>query len=155
MGATEECVSLMLLCIVGTISVTRSVSWQWVREVGLRHRNAFTCWKLNRYKDWRFTGRALFEFLRTNISKALPPPSGIWALDLKVYVLTCEHAFIDDAGATDQYSVTWHDGSIAGDDHQITGHQICRQNLLDFCQVPGCNGGVEKVNIKQHNNKQN
>lgn len=60
--------------------------------------------------------------------------------------LTCEHAFIDDAGAADQHSVTWHDGPVAGDDHHITGHQISRQNFFDICQEEGSDGGVEKVN---------
>jgi len=50
--------------------------------------------------------------------------------------LTCEHAFIDDAGATDQNSITWHDGPIAGDDHHIPRHEISWQYLFNIC--PEC-----------------
>lgn len=44
-GATEECVSLMLLCVVGTVSLissVSSVSLKWVWEVGFCHRNTLT-----------------------------------------------------------------------------------------------------------------
>lgn len=40
-GTTEQCVSLMLLCVVGTVSLLSSVSWHWVWEVCLCHRNTF------------------------------------------------------------------------------------------------------------------
>ena len=53
---------------------------------------------------------------------------------MQTWPLTCEHAFIDDAGAADQHGVTWHDGPVAGDDHHIAGHQISRHNLFDFCR---------------------
>lgn len=32
------------------------------------------------------------------------------------FILTCEHAFINNASAADQNSVTGHDGPIAGND---------------------------------------
>lgn len=41
-GATEECVPLMLLCVVGTVSFISSVSLKWVWEVGFCHRNTLT-----------------------------------------------------------------------------------------------------------------
>lgn len=41
-GATEECVSLMLLCAVGAVSFISSVSLNWVWEVGFCHRNTLT-----------------------------------------------------------------------------------------------------------------
>lgn len=63
-------------------------------------------------------------------------------LNVQMLPLTCEHAFIDNAGAADQHGVTWHDGPIAGDDHNITGHQISRQNLFDFCQEGEGGGGA-------------
>lgn len=40
-GPTEQCVSLMLLCVVGTVSLLSSVSWHWVWEVCLCHWNTF------------------------------------------------------------------------------------------------------------------
>lgn len=40
-GTTEQCVSLMLLCVVGTVSLLSSVSWHWVWEVCLGHRDTF------------------------------------------------------------------------------------------------------------------
>lgn len=55
-------------------------------------------------------------------------------MNISINQLTCEHAFIDDAGAADQHSVTWHDGPIAGDDHHITRHQISGHDLFDICQ---------------------
>lgn len=41
-GATEECVSLMLLGVVGTVSLIPPLPWRWVWEVGLCHRNTLT-----------------------------------------------------------------------------------------------------------------
>lgn len=40
-GATEQCVSFMVLCVVDTVGLPRLV-WQWVWEVGLCDGNAFT-----------------------------------------------------------------------------------------------------------------
>lgn len=63
------------------------------------------------------------------------PPYLEWILILIlgfVFHLTCKHTFIDDAGATDQYSVTWHDGSIAWDNYQVSRHQICGQDFFNF-----------------------
>lgn len=51
---------------------------------------------------------------------------------LGFFHLTCKHTFIDDAGATDQYSVTRHDGSIAWDNYQISRHQVCGQDFFNF-----------------------
>lgn len=39
MGATEQCVSLMLLCAVGTVILPNPISWHWVWEVCLCHWN--------------------------------------------------------------------------------------------------------------------
>lgn len=33
------------------------------------------------------------------------------------FILTCQHAFINDAGAADQNSVTGHNGPVAGNDN--------------------------------------
>lgn len=124
-------------------------------------------WSLSQERSHLMDGRLILRleiyrksillFQWSNIPTVNTPPPGLSNLDFQVFVLTCEHAFIDNAGAADQYGVAWHDGPIAGDDHQITRHQICRQNLFDFCQEPGCNEGVEMLNIKyrQVESKQN
>lgn len=41
-GAAEERVPLVLLCVVGTVSIVSSVSLNWVWEVGFGHRNTLT-----------------------------------------------------------------------------------------------------------------
>lgn len=41
-GATEECMSLMLFCVVGDINILPPITWCWVWEVGFCHRNTFT-----------------------------------------------------------------------------------------------------------------
>lgn len=45
--------------------------------------------------------------------------------------LTCQHALVDDAGAADQHRVAGHDGPVARDDHDVAGHQVSGQGLLD------------------------
>ena len=51
MGATEECMSLIVLCVVGTVSLPHHLFWGWVWEVGLCHRNALTWRRVDLYQD--------------------------------------------------------------------------------------------------------
>lgn len=47
--------------------------------------------------------------------------------------MTCKHALVDDAGSTDQHCITGHDGSIAGDDHDITWDEVSRHRFFNLC----------------------
>lgn len=47
--------------------------------------------------------------------------------------VTCEHALIDDAGSTNQHCITWHDGSIAGDNHDVTWDKVSRHRFFNLC----------------------
>lgn len=46
--------------------------------------------------------------------------------------ITCQHALVNDAGSTDEHSVTRHDGPIARNDYDITWHQVRGQSFLCF-----------------------
>lgn len=51
----------------------------------------------------------------------------------EMWPVTCEHALVDDAGSANQHRITGHDGSVTGDDHDVTWDKVCRHRFFDLC----------------------
>lgn len=51
----------------------------------------------------------------------------------KMRPVTCKHALVDDAGSTDQNCITGHDGSVTGDDHDVTRDKVRGHSFFNLC----------------------